>query len=110
MSESARYEAAKSMGMLFQGSALFDSMPVVENIAFYLREHEPHLAEKEIQDRVTEALGMVGLEGAQQKMPSDLSGGMRKRAALARRERVDRAVVQHCGPRYMRKAQPEPRR
>lgn len=79
-----RLQAAKSMGMLFQGSALFDSMNVGENIAFYLRQHEPHLGEKEIQRRVAEALKMVGLEGVQKKMPSDLSGGMRKRAALAR--------------------------
>ncbi len=84
MSLSKRYEAVKSMGMLFQGSALFDSMTVGDNIAFYLREHESHLAPKVIQERVAEALEMVGLSGIQQKMPSDLSGGMRKRAALAR--------------------------
>jgi phospholipid/cholesterol/gamma-HCH transport system ATP-binding protein len=79
-----RMQAAKSMGMLFQGSALFDSMNVGENTAFYLRQHEPHIGEKETQKRVAEALSMVGLEGVQSKMPSDLSGGMRKRAALAR--------------------------
>lgn len=79
-----RMQAAKSMGMLFQGSALFDSMNVGENTAFYLRQHEPQIGEKEIQRRVAEALEMVELGGVQQKMPSDLSGGMRKRAALAR--------------------------
>ncbi len=84
MSQSKRYEAVKSMGMLFQGSALFDSMNVGENIAFYLRQHESQLSEKEIQERVAEALEMVGLGGIQNKMPSDLSGGMRKRTALAR--------------------------
>jgi len=84
MSQRKRFKTVKSMGMLFQGSALFDSMNVEENTAFYLRQHEQNLPEKEIKDRVAEALKMVGLEDTQQKMPSDLSGGMRKRAALAR--------------------------
>lgn len=74
----------KPMGMLFQGSALFDSMNVGDNIAFYLRQHDIHLSESEIQDRVADALKMVGLDGIQAKLPSELSGGMRKRAALAR--------------------------
>ncbi len=84
MSQKVRFKTIKSMGMLFQGSALFDSMNVEENTAFYLRQHEQYLSEKEIKNRVANALKMVGLEGTQQKMPSDLSGGMRKRAALAR--------------------------
>lgn len=71
------------MGMLFQGAALFDSMNVEENTAFYLKQHE-HLQEKEIANRVAHALEMVGLKDTQKKMPSELSGGMRKRAALAR--------------------------
>lgn len=79
-----RLKAAKKMGMLFQGSALFDSMNIRENTAFYLRQHESDLSEKEIKDRVSHALEMVGLEETQEKMPSELSGGMRKRAALAR--------------------------
>lgn len=83
MKSSKRFNAVKEMGMLFQGSALFDSMNVGENTAFYLRQHE-NLSEKEIHSRVAEALAMVGLSGTQNKMPSDLSGGMRKRAALAR--------------------------
>ncbi len=84
ISESKKDESVKSMGMLFQGSALFDSLNVGENIAFYLRQHERNLDEDIIEDRVAEALAMVDLEGVQAKMPSDLSGGMRKRAALAR--------------------------
>lgn len=83
MRQQDRFEASKSMGMLFQGSALFDSMTVGENTAFYLRQHE-NLSGKEIKERVEKALEMVGMEGTQDKMPSDLSGGMRKRAALAR--------------------------
>ena len=84
MSRKERDAETRQMGMLFQGAALFDSMNVGENTAFYLRQHESHLPESEIQDRVAEALGVVGLEGTQKKMPSDLSGGMRKRAGLAR--------------------------
>lgn len=84
LNERKRLEAAKSMGMLFQGSALFDSMNVGENIAFYLRQHQSNLPESEIQDRVAHALELVHLKDVQSKMPSDLSGGMRKRAALAR--------------------------
>lgn len=74
----------KPMGMLFQGSALFDSMNVGENTAFYLHQHPNSLSQSEIEDLVANALKMVGLEGVQNKMPSELSGGMRKRAALAR--------------------------
>lgn len=80
----ARRPNLKPMGMLFQGAAMFDSMDVGENTAFYLRQHEPKLAESEVKDRVENALNMVGLTGTQRKMPSELSGGMRKRAALAR--------------------------
>lgn len=83
MNQRERFQIVKRMGMLFQGAALFDSMTVGENTAFYLRQHE-QVSEKEVQERVAEALDMVGLEGTQNKMPSDLSGGMRKRAALAR--------------------------
>jgi len=83
------YKAVRHMGMLFQGSALFDSMDMLENTAFYLRQHgnpetgKPY-SEDEIRQKVREALEMVGLEGTEEKMPSDLSGGMRKRAGLAR--------------------------
>lgn len=84
LSQSQRYKETKNMGMLFQGSALFDSLNVGDNVAFYLHQHEHTLSEEEIEERVEKALEMVGLEGVQSKMPSDLSGGMRKRAALAR--------------------------
>lgn len=83
------YQAVKNMGMLFQGSALFDSMNVEENTGFYLQQHpDPETKKKRpkaiIEQKVNEALKMVGLEGTNKKLPSDLSGGMRKRAALAR--------------------------
>lgn len=79
-----RDKVRQRMGMLFQGGALFDSMTVGENVAFYLRQHKETLDEQEVQQRVAEALEMVDMAGTQEKMPSDLSGGMRKRAALAR--------------------------
>lgn len=77
------YEAIRHTGMLFQGGALFDSLNIFENISFYLDQHEK-LSYEETEDRVLEALKIVGLEGVEDKMPSELSGGMRKRAALAR--------------------------
>lgn len=81
---SKRVQYTKKMGMLFQGAALFDSMDVGDNTAFYLNQHEAHIPKSELDDRVATALKMVGLENTQKKMPSDLSGGMRKRAGLAR--------------------------
>ncbi|HEY4255237.1 MAG TPA: ATP-binding cassette domain-containing protein [Chlamydiales bacterium] len=77
------YEAVKNMGMLFQSSALFDSMTIAENTAFYLNQHS-ELSPLAIERKVEEALAKVGLAGTEKKMPSDLSGGMRKRAGLAR--------------------------
>lgn len=79
----------KNMGMLFQGAALFDSMNIFENVAFYLEQHKnpstkKRFSKKEIKEKVKEALFMVELEGCEEKMASDLSGGMKKRAAIAR--------------------------
>lgn len=73
----------RRMGMLFQYAALFDSMNVGENVAFALRQHTK-MKEAEIRDRVEEVLGWVGLEGVEDKWPAELSGGMKKRAGLAR--------------------------
>jgi phospholipid/cholesterol/gamma-HCH transport system ATP-binding protein len=77
------YKAVIDMGMLFQGGALFDSLTIAENTAFFLKEHN-HLSESEINAKVSQALSIVGLAGTETKMPSELSGGMKKRAALAR--------------------------
>ena len=71
------------LGFLFQGGALFDSMTVFDNVAFPLRE-KTKLREKEIKKKVTAELDQVGLSGAEEKYPSQISGGMKKRAALAR--------------------------
>ncbi len=76
-------EVRKKFGVLFQNVALFDSMNVFENIAFPLVEHTK-LSKKEIKEKVTKILKMVELEGIEEKMPSELSGGMQKRVGLAR--------------------------
>ncbi|MGQ9630715.1 MAG: ABC transporter ATP-binding protein [bacterium] len=76
-------EIQKRFGMLFQGSALFDSMTVEENVGFSLREHTS-ASEEEVRRRVIECLRIVGLKDVEGKRPSELSGGMQKRVALAR--------------------------
>jgi phospholipid/cholesterol/gamma-HCH transport system ATP-binding protein len=73
----------RSVGFLFQGNALFDSMSVFDNVAFPLREHTK-LSETNIEEKVREKLKLIGLEGTEWMMPDKLSGGMRKRVALAR--------------------------
>jgi phospholipid/cholesterol/gamma-HCH transport system ATP-binding protein len=82
-SESEMMAVRKKMGMLFQGSALFDSMDVFENVAYTLREHTD-LPEHEIRQRVEQKLAFVEMSGTELLMPSELSGGMQKRIALAR--------------------------
>ena len=72
------------MGMVFQSSALFDSMTVGDNVAFPLREHNPGLSEPQISEKVKEKLAVVDLHEVEQKFPAELSGGMRKRVGLAR--------------------------
>jgi phospholipid/cholesterol/gamma-HCH transport system ATP-binding protein len=73
----------RRFGYLFQSGALFQSMTIYDNVAFPLRE-QTHLSEEEIRARVTEELERVGLEGSEEKFPAQVSGGMVKRAALAR--------------------------
>src|SRR5436190_2805798 len=72
------------IGFLFQNSALYDSMTVRENLSFPLKRHSKKLTNKEVEHSVNEALESVGLKEAIDKMPSELSGGMRKRIGLAR--------------------------
>jgi len=74
----------KNIGFLFQGSALYDSMSVKQNLAFPLKRHFPEMPEKQIEDKVRYTLELVSLEEAINKMPSELSGGMKKRIGLAR--------------------------
>jgi len=82
-SEGQLYETRKLFGVLFQDGALFGSMNLFDNVAFPLREHTKK-SEKEIRDIVMEKMDMVGLAGAEGKLPGEISGGMRKRAGMAR--------------------------
>ena len=77
-------EIRKKMGFLFQHAALYDSLTVEENVAFPLLHHKKEMSKSERADRVKGLLAEVGMEDALAKMPSDISGGMQKRAGLAR--------------------------
>jgi phospholipid/cholesterol/gamma-HCH transport system ATP-binding protein len=83
MDEPDLMQVRASMGMVFQEGALFDSLTVAENVGFRLREHED-LSEEDFEARVRSVLGFVDLEEFIERMPSDLSGGQRRRVALAR--------------------------
>jgi len=83
MNEKEIFEIRKKFGFQFQGSALFDSMDVEENIGLALKENT-RMTKKEIDEIVAEKLELVGLPGIQKMRPSDLSGGMKKRVSLAR--------------------------
>lgn len=82
----------EKLGVLFQGGALFDSLTVYGNVAFLLME-KTKLGKKEIHDRVMQALEDVGLKGAADKYPAELSGGMKKRVALARALITEPSIV-----------------
>jgi len=84
--------ARRRFGVLFQGSALFDSMTVYDNVAFPLREHT-RKSRDEVRRVVQGKLAQVGLEGAERKMPAELSGGMQKRVGLARALALDPEIV-----------------
>ncbi len=83
----------KKMGFLFQGGALYDSLTVGENVAFPMRHHRRDMSSSELQDRVRYLLQEVGLESAIEKMPSSLSGGMKKRAGLARALALEPSIL-----------------
>ncbi|MEQ9618337.1 MAG: ABC transporter ATP-binding protein [Deltaproteobacteria bacterium] len=87
----------KKMGMLFQGAALFDSLTVEENIAYPLRENTD-FPEGEIREVVAKNLELVGLPGIEDKMPSDLSGGMKKRVGLARAMAMNPKILLYDEP------------
>jgi phospholipid/cholesterol/gamma-HCH transport system ATP-binding protein len=84
-------------GVVFQGSALFDSLTVAENVAFGLTEHT-RMSRAEIEAKVARCLEMVGMNGVQNKMPSELSGGMKKRVALARAIAFDPSIILYDEP------------
>jgi phospholipid/cholesterol/gamma-HCH transport system ATP-binding protein len=92
MSEENLNQMRKRFGVLFQGGALFGSMTLYDNIAYPLREHTKK-NEHEIRDIVMDKVGLMGLAGHEHKLPGDLSGGMRKRAGLARALVLDPSIV-----------------
>lgn len=97
LGRSALYELRKKMGMMFQSGALMTDLTVFENVAFPLREHFD-LDERVVQDLVTLKLQAVGLRGAADLMPAELSGGMARRVALARAIALDPDLIMYDEP------------
>jgi phospholipid/cholesterol/gamma-HCH transport system ATP-binding protein len=91
------YELRRRMGMLFQFGALFTDLSVFDNVAFQIREHTK-LPESMVRDLVLMKLDAVGLRGAQRLMPSELSGGMARRVALARAIALDPMLIMYDEP------------
>jgi phospholipid/cholesterol/gamma-HCH transport system ATP-binding protein len=90
-------EVRKKISMVFQNSALFDSLNVADNLALGLRRHT-RLKEQEIQQKIRKVLALVGLESSQEQYPAELSGGMRKRAAIARAVITDPELILYDEP------------
>lgn len=97
LSRSGLYKVREKMGMLFQSGALFSDMSVADNVAFPMEEHTK-LNKSDIQRIVSEKLHSVGLRGAASLMPSELSGGMARRVALARAIALDPDLVMYDEP------------
>jgi phospholipid/cholesterol/gamma-HCH transport system ATP-binding protein len=91
-------ELRKKIGFLFQSGALYDSMTVKQNLEFPLRRIKKDITQQEIDEKIKEVLDQVGLSDALNKMPSQLSGGMRKRISLARTVIVDPMVMLYDEP------------
>jgi len=97
LDEQGLNEMRKKFGMLFQGAALFDSLTVWENVGFAIKQHTK-LSDREIRKITTEKLSHVGLKDVEDKMPSELSGGMKKRVGLARAIAMDAAIILYDEP------------
>jgi len=97
LSERRLDEVRRHFGVVFQGAALFDSLTVAENVAFGLIQHS-RMKRNEIDQKVAYCLDLVGMNGAQNKMPAELSGGMKKRVALARAIAFDPSIILYDEP------------
>ena len=97
LKEKDLYQLRKKFGMLFQAGALFDSMKVWENVGFGLLQHTT-LSKKEVKKRAVEKLNLLGLHQIEDLMPSELSGGMRKRVSLARAIAMDPEILLYDEP------------
>jgi phospholipid/cholesterol/gamma-HCH transport system ATP-binding protein len=97
LKEKDLYQLRKKFGMLFQAGALFDSMKVWENVGFGLLQHTT-LSEKEVKKRAIEKLNLLGLHQIEDLMPSELSGGMRKRVSLARAIAMEPEILLYDEP------------
>ena len=93
LSEEEYFPIRKKCGMVFQYPALFDSLTILENVAFGLRRHYPDLSEKEVRARVKKYLALVNLKDVEDHFPAEISFGMQKRVSLAR--------TVACDPRYL---------
>jgi phospholipid/cholesterol/gamma-HCH transport system ATP-binding protein len=97
LDEEGLNDVRKKFGMLFQGAALFDSLTVWENVGFGLKQHTK-MSDKEIRAVATQKLALVGLKDVEDKMPVDLSGGMKKRVGLARAIAMDPQIILYDEP------------
>jgi phospholipid/cholesterol/gamma-HCH transport system ATP-binding protein len=97
LDEEGLNDVRKKFGMLFQGAALFDSLTVWENVGFGLKQHTK-MSDQEIRAIATQKLALVGLKDVEDKMPVDLSGGMKKRVGLARAIAMDPQIILYDEP------------
>jgi len=95
--ENALYEVRKKVGFVFQNSALYDSLTVAENVAFPLKYHR-QMSPQQRHDRAIEILSQVGMDGAATKLPTEISGGMKKRVGLARALALDPEIMLYDEP------------